>query len=44
MTSGDTWHSPVGQNDPKYSPLFAKLEFFPVIPRDKNNNNNNFTA
>lgn len=33
--SGDTWHFPVGQNDPKYSTFLAKLEFFPIIPRDK---------
>lgn len=38
MNSGDTWHSPVGQNHAKYNPLFAKLEFFPVIPRDKKKN------
>lgn len=33
--SGDTWYFPVGQNDPKYSIFFAKLDFFPTIPRDK---------
>lgn len=32
---GDTWHFPVGQNDPKCCTFFAKLEFFsPVILRD----------
>lgn len=36
----DTWHFPGGQNDPKYSTFLAKLEFSPIIPRDKKN----FTA
>lgn len=33
--SGDTWHFPVGQNDPKYSTFFAKLELFLIILQDK---------